>query len=373
MKIAFVYDLPYPWSIGGIELIKKLEADELAKNNDVHFFTMQWKGMKTAFKKKGVVYHAWYPVSTDTLYRHDRRSIRKAVAFGFGLFRLFRYRFDIVVIDQFPYLHIPLVLLYSKLTGCKLVMDVAEVWTKDYWNSYLGVFGGLAYRCTKVFVRGADFYIVNSSKTGNELRKFGINKSRIRIFAPVIVENEIKKIKSTNKKKLRIIFAGRFIKEKRLDKWINIVEEISRHIGVKGIIIGTGPEKDNITKLIKKKRLEKVICVKPFFKDKTRLYRYISESSIFLNMSEREGLSIITIESLLLGTEVVLPDYSPIPKEIKSKCNVYKEEEIQKKIIDMLKYKRVKRISNTELLRNYSTSNINSFFSELYKKIDRKK
>ncbi len=373
MKIAFVYDCPYPWSTGGIEVIKNKEAEELAKDNEIHFFTMQWKGMHKTTIRNNVIYHAWYPASATTIYKKGKRSLMKAIAFSLGMVRLFKYRFDVVVIDQFPYLHIPIVLLYSKLTGCKLIMEVSEVWDKKYWQSYLGTFGLIAYKFTRFFVRYADIYITNSSTTKTKLHSLGIDKNKIKIFAPVIVEKEIEITrKNIKEKSLRIIFSGRFVKEKRIDKWINVIKLISRRMqGIEGIIIGEGVEKDKIVKLIKKNNLEKVITIKPFFKDKKTLYNYIAKSSIFLNMSEREGLSIITIESLLLGTTVILPTYSPIPKEIKSKCIVCKEEEIPNKILNILINYRTTPTFTTRLLKQYSSSNIIHFFSELYDELDR--
>jgi hypothetical protein len=45
MRMAFAYDVPYPWHVGGIEVLNYNEVKELAKRHGVHFFTTKWPGM----------------------------------------------------------------------------------------------------------------------------------------------------------------------------------------------------------------------------------------------------------------------------------------------------------------------------------------
>ena len=370
MRIAFAYDLPYPWHIGGIEQINATEAEELAKANDVHFFTMRWPDMPGTTVRNGVTYHAWYPASINTVYRHGRRSIRKAIAFSLGLLRLFGYRFDLLVIDQFPYLHIPIAVAYAKLTGCKLVIRVAEVWSLDYWRLYLGALGGPAHSLAIYFSKMGDSYIANSQKTMLQLEQIGIKRSRIRVFAPVLTKGALDSaLASARTKRKRIVFSGRLIKEKRIDAWIRAVGEASRlDSRIKGTIIGKGAEEANLKRLVKTLKLEHVISFRHFFKSKTSLYKYIAESSALLNMSAREGLSIITLEAIALGTNVLLPSDSPIPDDIKEMCTVAEESAIPRALERICADPRQKRRSVPNLERYYS-SNVISFYSFLTKEM----
>jgi glycosyltransferase involved in cell wall biosynthesis len=102
---------------------------------------------------------------------------------------------------------------------------------------------------------------------------------------------------------------------------------------IKGLIIGSGPEEDEIRELIKKYPF---ISMKKLYPTKVRLYKMLGSSMCMLNMSEREGLSIITIESAALGTAPVLPDYAPISKEVKELSAVKDVKGISKAIADIV-------------------------------------
>ena len=370
MRIAFAYDLPYPWHIGGIEQINATEAEELAKANEVHFFTMRWPNMPSTTVRNGVNYHAWYPASINTVYRHGRRSIRKALAFSFGLLRLFGYRFDLLVIDQFPYLHIPIAVVYAKLTGCKLVIRVAEVWSLDYWKSYLGVLGAPAHSLAISLSKMGDHYIANSQKTMQQLEQIGVKRSKIKVFAPVLNKEALDfALKSSHTKRRRVVFSGRLIKEKRIDAWIRAVGKASKlDSRINGTIIGKGAEEASLKKLVKDLKLDHVVSFKRFFKSKSSLYKYIAESSVLLNMSSREGLSIITLEAIALGTRVLLPSDSPIPEDIKEMCTVAEESAIPMALKRICSNPEQKR-ERIQSLERYYSSNVVSFYSALTKEM----
>ena len=224
MKIGFVYDVPYPWHVGGIESMNFNEAQELAKGNEVHYFTTKWPGMKeNEFKKDKIQYHAYGETDQEHIYQNGRRSVLEAFFFKFSLSNMFNHKLDVVVTNQFPILHLPIVKLYCLVTNTKLVMEVAEVWDMKYWRAYLGsTTGSLAYNYQRLWIGGADAYVTISSKTTAELQKEGIPKDKIREFAPAIDDKLLSRIKKGKAKRTKtIIFSGRLIKEKRVDKWID--------------------------------------------------------------------------------------------------------------------------------------------------------
>jgi glycosyltransferase involved in cell wall biosynthesis len=369
MKIAFVSDAVYPWNIGGIETLQSREYKELAKEHEVHFFSFRWPGMGREFRKDGVTFHAYHRVTKDTFYRHGRRSIREAMIFSLGVFRLFRYKFDFVQANEFPILHLPILWLYCRLYNCKLILDVAELWDKDYWTSYLGsVPGALANWYASTFITIADAYIANSSVTAAKLIRRGIGKERVYTFTPVIDDRQMKRIKSVDGR--QIIFFGRLIKEKRLDRWLDIVKKVSRRVkGLRAVIIGEGPESRSIKGRIGELGLEKTVEFRGFYKEteKQTLFGRVKGSELLLHMSEREGLGVAVLESLALGTPVVLPDYSPIPKEVKSMCIVEPESRIPARIVEMLrKNDKGAYLRNSERMGEFTVSNVNKFYSELF-------
>ena len=370
MRIAFVCDAAFPWRKGGLEAVERTEAEQLAKHHEVHFFSMRWPGMKKDFTDKGIHYHTYHSTNEEKFYRHGRRSVRGAFVFSLNLWKLFAYRFDVLEANMFPIIHIPLVKFYCRVTGCKMILDVVEVWDKNYWTSYLGpVFGRLGYWYTNYFLDSANAYIANSTATRRRLVAKGINKNMITVFAPILDDALLDKVRGERpKKELRVIYWGRFIKEKRIDKWLEVVKAVNKRMPkAKGILIGDGPERDAIRRAVKDMDLEKVVEVRSGISENEPLFREVAKSSVLLHMSEREGLGIVALESLSLGVPVVLPDYTPIPKEVKDMCVVAKEEDIADKLVEILKSKdKGKFLGDTGALRDYYISNVTPKYGQIF-------
>lgn len=372
MRIAFVSDAVYPWNIGGIETLQNNESRELSKVHEVHFFSLRWPGMSREFRRGGVTFHTLHSVTNEKFYRHERRSIREAVIFSLGLFRLFAHRFDYIQANEFPVLHLPLLWLYCRLYGCRLILDVAEVWDKRYWTSYLGnTVGRLAHAYASKFITVADAYIANSSVTAAKLMRSGIEKRKIHVFAPVIDDRLMRRIRPIDGK--NVIFYGRLIKEKKLDTWLMMVKDASRRVrNLRAVIVGKGPDEGRIRKLIGELGLKGVVELRGFYseRDKHVLFGRVKGSDLLLQTSEREGLGIVALESLALGTPVVLPDYSPIPKEVRSMCVVEREDRIPRRIAEMLRSgDKASYIRNRNNMGAFTISNVNKFYSELFKSL----
>ena len=372
MKIAFAYDAPYPWHVGGIESMNYNEAEELAKGNEVHYFTMKWPGMKgDEFVRSGIRYHAMVETDQARLYRHGRRSIREALVFTASTLGIFRHRFDVVIANEFPILHLPILKLYCMLSGCKLIVNVYEVWNRKYWTQYLGLLPGLlASAYADASLKVADAYVTISSTTMNNLTAIGVKRRRVSVFSPVIDDRFISGIDAGSKKGKSIIFWGRLIKEKRIDKWLMVVRQMSRKMhGLHAVIIGDGPERKDIQAEIRKLGLEGVVELRHSYSntDRKALFSAVKDAGLLLQMSEREGLSMIVLESIALGTPVLVPSYSPIPKEVRDMCVVADESRMAGVAARILNSGDKSRyIRNRENLKEFYISNVNHFYSKLF-------
>ncbi len=373
MRIAFVYDVPYPWHVGGIESMNFNEAQELAKWHDVHYFTTRWPGMKgNEFVKDKIRYHAYVDVDQPKIYPNGRRSVWQAFLFKLSLFRMFRYRFDVVITNQFPILHMPVVRLFCAITGAKLVIEVAEAWDEAYWKKYLGAFPGkLAYLYQCAMIRGAGAYITISSKTTSELMRIGIGRSEIREFAPAIDDRTLERIRAKGgRRERRIIFSGRLIKEKRVGRWISLfASAASMDKSISGVIIGKGPERDSLERQIRKLGLEGRLGIRDFFGNVSEFHAYVRDSSVMLNMSEREGLGIIAIEGIALGTPVLLPTDTPLPKEVKDMCVVADENDIPSMLVKMCNGKKEAYLKHKGNLNLFRKSKVRAFYESLFREI----
>ncbi len=348
-RIAFVSDVVYPWVKGGMETTHYFEMRVLAKNNEVYCFCMQFEGMKNEFVKDGIHYVGVAKASLDALYTEKgTRSIALAKHFASALpSALEPYNFDLVYANSFPYLHLKAVKAYCKANKCKLALDIAEVWDIRRWKTYLGgLKGTLAYNYARTALKGADAYIANSSATAKDLEHAGIPRNRITILSPVI---DLKKMSKPLHKSPIVIYAGRLIREKRLDLWVESVAKA--HIldhRIKGLIVGSGPEETAVRKLIGKYPF---ISVRKPYSSKAQLYKAVGSAMCMLNMSEREGLSVITIESAALGTVPVLPDYTPIPKEVKELSIVKGVDDISRAIASIASGRIKYRVERKKLER----------------------
>ncbi len=374
MRIAFVYDVPYPWHVGGIESMNYNEAEELAKKHEVHFFTTKWEGMKGSdFTYNGIHYHALHPTDQSRIYRHGRRSIREALSYAASLRKLSDYDFDVVITNAFPILHLPVIKRYCNRTGARLIVEVAEVWNRDYWERYIGrAMGRVAFAYSKRVIKGADSYITISSTTTENLVKFGISRSRISIFAPNLDDKAIERVRKEKSRRSKLVlFSGRMIKEKRIDRWlIAFKSAYLKDSSIRGMIIGKGPERKTLERMISDLGLRGKVSIRDFYSSNIELYERIRRASLTLHMSEREGLGIMAIESVALGTPVLLPSYTPIPKEVREMCVVSDEKDIPKKIIEITNSTDPKRyIFNKKNLATYSKSEIASFYGRLFSKL----
>ncbi len=220
----------------------------------------------------------------------------------------------------------------------------------------------------------ADAYVSDSSVTSQKLVARGVAAGKIRVFAACIDGAEMSSIAKSARKggrRRRIIFSGRLIKEKRLDKWLATVKAVSDRLpGVEAVIIGGGPELEGIRKGVRSLGLSKVVKLMPFYEDKKDLYRAISDSSLLLHMSEREGFGIVCVESIALDTPVVLPSYTPIPEEVRSMCVVRDEKDLPGAIVEILRSKdKSSFIRNRRNMDTFLVSNVNGFYAALFKRI----
>ncbi len=363
-RIAFVLDVVYPWVKGGVEITFRLLMSEMAKENEVYCFCLQFEGMKKEFVRGGVHYITVAKASSAELYAKDgTRSIGLARRFAMALPKAIEpYRFDIVYTGSFPYMHLGVLKSYHKKHRCKLIFDVSEVWDAKYWKDYLGlVKGSAAYHYAKKALIGADAYVATSSTASAALVRIGVPNERIIVFTPVI-DPRIFKPASRPKRQNTVIYSGRLIKEKRLDLWIDAVAKAHKlNTKIKGLIVGSGPEETVIKKMTN--RYPFIKMRKPY-SSKTQLYNALGKSMAMLNMSEREGLSVITIESAALGTAPLLPSYTPIPEEVKELSIVRDVEDIPNTIADIASG-RIKYRADMKKLERFDVKRTNVVFERL--------
>ncbi|MDD5622429.1 MAG: glycosyltransferase family 4 protein [Actinomycetota bacterium] len=342
MKIAFISDAIYPYNEGGKEKrIFELTTRLVKKGYDVHLYCMKWWKGSSDRKENGVNLHAIckkYP-----LYAGKRRSTIQALMFGLACLKLIKEDFDIAEVDHMPFFPLfflkPICILKRK----KIIATWHEVWGKDYWLEYLGWRGIFGYLVEKLSVLIPDEIISVSGRTTKELK--GNLRSRKKIYT-IPNGNDFKKIQRIKPagRKFDVIFTGRLLSHKNVDiliKSIHLIKEKKQEI--RCLIIGEGPEKNNLETLTKKLNLEKNIEFSGFLKTHDDVYAQMKSSKVFVLPSTREGFGIVVIEANACGIPVITIKHKgnaagDLIEEGKNGFICYlKEEEIADRIIRILK------------------------------------
>ncbi|MGA8355280.1 MAG: glycosyltransferase, partial [Solirubrobacteraceae bacterium] len=145
MRICVVYDCLFPHTVGGAERWYRNLAQRLAaEGHEVTYLTLrQWgRGEQPDIDPRVRVAIAGPRMA---LYTGGRRRILPPLVFGLGvLVHLLRHRrdYDVIHTCSFPYFSLLAAALVRPLGRFGLVVDWFEVWSEDYWRSYLGGLGG---------------------------------------------------------------------------------------------------------------------------------------------------------------------------------------------------------------------------------------
>src|ERR1044071_4628996 len=141
MRICIAYDCLFPWTVGGAERWYRNLAERLAQDgHDVTYVTrLQWEdGAWPQLEGVRVVAIS----RAAPLYGPDgNRTIGEPLRFGRGtLGHLLRHgrEYDVVHMASFPYFSVLAAAAAQPRGGYRLVVDWHELWSRAYWDGYLG-------------------------------------------------------------------------------------------------------------------------------------------------------------------------------------------------------------------------------------------
>ena len=303
MKIAYVYDAVYPYVKGGAEKrIYEISKRLVKKGHEVHLFGMKYWNDGDIIIKNDVYLHG--VCEPKELYVDGRRSIKEAIYFARKLLiPLTKEDFDVVDCQAFPYFPCFSAKICSSLKRTPLVITWHEVWN-DYWYDYLGkkgIFGKVVERMTTHLT---DKMIAVSERTKRDLEMIGVRKE-IKVIQNGIDFGKIKMVEASNEE-TDVVFAGRLIKEKNVNILIKAVNIIKKEVpDVKCMIIGDGPEKGRLEKMVYDLGLESNIEFKGFLADHNEVISYMKSSKVFVLPSRREGFGIVALEANACGLPVI--------------------------------------------------------------------
>jgi L-malate glycosyltransferase len=311
MKIAYIYDALYPWVKGGAEKrMYEMARRMTQKGHEVHCYSWGWWWSDQG--KKDIIYegiHLHGIGEPRQLYSNNRRSIKEAILFAVKLLPcLWKENFDVVDCQGFPFFSCFTAKIHALTGRSTLIITLLEVWG-DYWYTYIGFLGFFGKILEKMVLHLSNNIISISEKTKNDFLKIRKLKGTV-IIPPGIDCKEISEV-PPKKGEWDIIFAGRLIKEKNVDLLIAslpIVKKNNPHVSC--LIIGDGPEMDNLKKLATELNLLHNLEFIGFLDNVPDVLGYMKSSKVFVLPSEREGFGMVVVEANACGIPVVVVEGS---------------------------------------------------------------
>lgn len=213
-----------------------------------------------------------------------------------------------------------------------------EVPLRQYYNRpkslkekfYLIIYKFVLGRCDKIIFN-------NNLQKDIYSKFFKLSEEKIELIGNPLLGVAAEKFKySKEKKSNEIIYAGRFIPIKNLERLIEAFKKIEKDY--KLVLIGDGPQKNKIEELSKDDERIKVETEI----DQEQLFRRITNASMVVLPSLSDMSPNIVLEALSLGCPVVLTKENGLPENIKSQClliNPMNVEDIKNGILQALEKK----------------------------------
>jgi glycosyltransferase involved in cell wall biosynthesis len=301
--IALVSDAVFPYHLGGRESRYHELTKALAGIADIHIYTMQWWEGSRALVDGNVTFHAISKL--HDMYAGDHRSTRQALLFAAGCVRLFRERFDVLLVDQIPYFHVLVLRVVATVRRKRLVVTWHEVWGKDYWRKYLGWTGGFAWLVESIAMRLPDHILAASSETAQQLQLAIGAKGSVSVAEHGADLDAIRQTVADSSE-TDLVVVGRLIDHKRVDMLLEAMALLhAQDVPVSCRVIGDGPQRATLHRLATDLGLAKAVDFRHDVREQKDVYALLKAAKIAVFPSEREGFGAAVLEALACGIPVV--------------------------------------------------------------------
>lgn len=308
MRICLVYDCLFPWTIGGAERWYRALAERLAaEGHELAYLTLRQWDETAPPVIPGVRVVAVGPRLDLYRERGGRRRIWPPVRFGAGVgWHLLRHRgqYDVVHIASFPFFSLIAAALARRWGGYRLVVDWWEVWSRAYWREYLGAIGGtVGWGVQRLCARLSHDAFCFSQLHAERLR------TEDKGATPVVlrgVYTGLGEPVAPRPAEPIVLFAGRHISEKRVATLPPAILEARKHLpSLRGLLMGDGPERATVARLVVEAGLSDVIEL-PGFVDDMVLAAAMHRALCLILPSSREGFGLVVIEAAAKGLPSVV-------------------------------------------------------------------
>lgn len=301
MRIAYIYDLVYPFSMGGVERrVSDLARGLAARGHEVHIFgTKQWPG-PDLFTRDGIITHG-VRCTSRTHSRIGRRSIWQALSFAIQLVRSLRgERFDVVDVQSMSPLSCLTALMLFRLSGTPVVVTWHEVWGR-YWRHYMGPIGYLGMGAEIAMAKWGHSHIAVSRTTAARVRALGADD--VSVIAGGVDVSEIAQAEPAWPL-TDVICIGRLDHHKNVEALIDAARLLRRQ-GLEPTIsiVGDGPCRDSLEKRARDLANVRFLGT---IESHEGIWSLLKSSRLFVTPSTREGFGLAVLEALGCGVPALI-------------------------------------------------------------------
>lgn len=310
MDICFVSNVCYPFVTGGAEKrIYEIGTRLAAQGHDITLYSRHFWDGPAVMEYDGITLRAVSP--ERELYTGDdgERSITEAIEFAKDVVVPLRRHIDehdVVVASVFPYFPVLAAKLSTLGKGTPLITTWHEVW-RSYWDDYLGhlaPFGKLTERVTAVTPH---YPIAVSETTAGRLAEIGPDHDQIRVVPNGIDYGEIRNTEPAEDG-FDVLFAGRLIKDKRVDLLLEGFDRVASAETTLGII-GDGPMREELQATATSLEKSDQIMFTGFLDEYGDVLAQMRAARVFVSPSTREGFGLTYAEAMAAGCTVIGADH----------------------------------------------------------------
>lgn len=243
------------------------------------------------------------PIVQYPRMNHSKSSIKKSTEYVLKILKDEKFNTDIILTHMIS----PGTLLGARLKkelNVPLVstLHIGDIgyldnifWKKEFYEieKYIDAYG---FRSEVIRKRFIDKHSVIVNDKPNFIATSGISEKSI------INKDEL--AKKIEKKTYEILVVSTFIKRKNIDSILYAINELKGKYEFKLTIIGTGPEKENLIKIVEELELSKYV---EFLGQQKRedILKYMRNADIFALISKNETLGMVYLEAMASGCIVI--------------------------------------------------------------------
>jgi glycosyltransferase involved in cell wall biosynthesis len=301
MKICVVMEFFTPYRNGGGEqryyhLTKRL----VEKGHTVDVLNMKLNNVPYHEVRDGInIYHIGPVIETIPIRSHT--DFIKYVASVTKW--LLTHDYDII--DAQSYSPLLPSCITSKIVRTPMIGTIHDVSTnnKDQWEQ-----SSRTSKIAEKFLTNLHYNMlltVSNATKDSLIKYFNVNPDRIRVLYNGVDLKKIDQVNCDKKDENTILFVGRLTPHKHVDHLLIALKEIRKNIpNIKLVVVGRGPDKENILNLIKEQNLEDNIEMLENLTDEELIHQ-MKKANILILPSTREGFGMVLAEANACYTPVI--------------------------------------------------------------------